>query len=135
MIGHTKCAAGLAGLINASFALYHKVLPPTIGIETPNPKLDLHEGPFRLCTQTQPWLHPHADRPRRAGVSAFGFGGTNFHAVLEAYDRNVVAQPESTVTDWPAELLVWQAERPAPSSSHSSIIWPRRSIRRATLSP
>ena len=112
MIGHTKCAAGLAGLINASLALYHKVLPPTIGVEAPNPKLDLHEGPFRLCTQTQPWLHPHSDRPRRAGVSAFGFGGTNFHAVLEGYDRNVVAQPESTVTEWPAELLVWQAEEP-----------------------
>ena len=112
MIGHTKCAAGLAGLINASLALYHKVLPPTIGVEAPNPKLDLDEGPLRLCTQSQPWLHPHADRPRRAGVSAFGFGGTNFHAVLEEYDRNVVAEPEPTVSDWPAELLVWQAEEP-----------------------
>jgi 3-oxoacyl-(acyl-carrier-protein) synthase len=54
MIGHTKCAAGLAGLINASLALYHKVLAPTIGIENPNPKLDLRDGPFRLCTQVQP---------------------------------------------------------------------------------
>ena len=52
MIGHTKCAAGLAGLINASLALYHQVLPPTIGVETPNPKLDLREGPLRLCTQS-----------------------------------------------------------------------------------
>ncbi|HKI18533.1 MAG TPA: beta-ketoacyl synthase N-terminal-like domain-containing protein, partial [Isosphaeraceae bacterium] len=112
LIGHTKCAAGLAGLINACLSLYHKVLPPTIGIETPNPKLDLHDGPFRLCTQTQPWLHSHPDRPRRAGVSAFGFGGTNFHAVLEAYDRNLVALPESTLRDWPVELLVWQAEEP-----------------------
>jgi len=112
LIGHTKCAAGLAGLINASLTLYHKVLPPTIGIETPNPKLDLHDGPFRLCTQSQPWLHRHPDQPRRAGVSAFGFGGTNFHAVLEAYDRNLVAEPESTLRDWPVELLVWQAEEP-----------------------
>jgi acyl transferase domain-containing protein/NAD(P)H-dependent flavin oxidoreductase YrpB (nitropropane dioxygenase family) len=112
LIGHTKCAAGLAGLINASLALYHKVLPPTIGVETPNPKLDLHDGPLRLCGETQPWLHPHADRPRRAGVSAFGFGGTNFHAVLEAYDRSLVGQPESSMNDWPAELLVWQADEP-----------------------
>jgi len=112
LIGHTKCAAGLAGLINASLSLYHEVLPPTIGIETPNPKLNLHDGPFRLCSQPQPWLHPHPDRPRRAGVSAFGFGGTNFHAVLEAYDRNLIARPESTVRDWPVELLVWQAEEP-----------------------
>jgi acyl transferase domain-containing protein/NAD(P)H-dependent flavin oxidoreductase YrpB (nitropropane dioxygenase family) len=109
-IGHTKCAAGLAGLINASLSLYHKVVPPTIGIETPNPKLDLQDGPFRLCTQAQPWLHPHHDRPRRAGVSAFGFGGTNFHAVLEEYDHNLAAGPESTLGHWPVELLVWRAE-------------------------
>ncbi len=112
MIGHTKCAAGLAGLINASLTLYHKVLPPTIGIDTPNPKLDLRDGPFRLCTQTQPWLHSNPDRPRRAGVSAFGFGGTNFHAVLEAYDRSVVPAPASTLRDWPVDLFVWRSETP-----------------------
>jgi acyl transferase domain-containing protein/NAD(P)H-dependent flavin oxidoreductase YrpB (nitropropane dioxygenase family) len=112
-IGHTKCAAGLAGLINASLGLYHKVLPPTIGVETPNPKLDLRNGPFRLCDQTQPWLHRHADRPRRAGVSAFGFGGTNFHAVLEAYEHNLGASPESTLRHWPAELFIWRAEEPS----------------------
>ncbi len=109
-IGHTKCAAGLAGLINASLTLFHKVVPPTIGIGTPNPKLDLRDGPFRLCTEAQPWLHTHLDRPRRAGVSAFGFGGTNFHAVLEAYDRNVATGPSACFRDWPAELLVWRAE-------------------------
>ena len=109
-IGHTKCAAGLAGLINASLTLFHKVVPPTIGIETPNPKLDLRDGPFRLCTEAQPWLHAHPDRPRRAGVSAFGFGGTNFHAVLEAYDHNVATGPSACFRDWPAELLVWRAE-------------------------
>jgi acyl transferase domain-containing protein/NAD(P)H-dependent flavin oxidoreductase YrpB (nitropropane dioxygenase family) len=113
LIGHTKCAAGLAGLINASLALYHKVLPPTIGIETPNPKLDRQAGPFRLCTQAQPWLHADAASPRRAGVSAFGFGGTNFHAVLEAYEGNLAPQPAATVRDWPIELLVWQAETPS----------------------
>ena len=66
-IGHTKCAAGLAGLINASLTLYHKVLPPTIGIETPNPKLDLRDGPFRLCTEARPWLHSarRSAAPRR----------------------------------------------------------------------
>jgi acyl transferase domain-containing protein/NAD(P)H-dependent flavin oxidoreductase YrpB (nitropropane dioxygenase family) len=111
-IGHTKCAAGLAGLINASLSLYHNVLPPTIGIENPNPKLDLSEGPFRLCTEAQPWLHSDSDQPHRAGVSAFGFGGTNFHAVLEAYDRNVATVASACFRDWPAELLVWRAESP-----------------------
>ena len=109
-IGHTKCAAGLAGLINASLSLYHKVLPPTIGIETPNSKLDLQGGPFRLCTEAQPWLLSQAEEPRKAGVSAFGFGGTNFHAVLEAYDRNVADVPGATFRDWPAELFLWRAE-------------------------
>ena len=124
-IGHTKCAAGLAGLINASLSLYHNVLPPTIGIETPNPKLDLRDGPFRLCTEAQPWLHADPDRPRRAGVSAFGFGGTNFHAVLEAYDQNVASGPSACFRDWPAELLVWRAES-APSA--------RRAARASSLS-
>ncbi len=109
-IGHTKCAAGLAGLINASLTLFHKVLPPTIGIEAPNPNLDLRDGPFRLCTEAQPWLHAHAQEPRRAGVSAFGFGGTNFHAVLEAYDQNVAAPTSAGFRDWPAELFLWRAE-------------------------
>jgi acyl transferase domain-containing protein/NAD(P)H-dependent flavin oxidoreductase YrpB (nitropropane dioxygenase family)/NAD(P)-dependent dehydrogenase (short-subunit alcohol dehydrogenase family) len=112
LIGHTKCAAGLAGLINASLALYHNVLPPTIGIESPNPKLEQPDTPFRLCTQAQPWLHAHSERPRRAGVSAFGFGGTNFHAVLEAYEGNVTSEADSPFRDWPLELLVWQAEEP-----------------------
>ncbi len=113
LIGHTKCAAGLAGLINASLALYHKVLPPTIGIESPNSKLDLRDGPFRLCTQTQPWLHSYHDHPRRAGVSAFGFGGTNFHAVLEAYDGNTGPGPASAMPEWPMELMVWEADQPS----------------------
>jgi acyl transferase domain-containing protein/NAD(P)H-dependent flavin oxidoreductase YrpB (nitropropane dioxygenase family)/acyl carrier protein len=112
LIGHTKCAAGLAGLINASLSLHHKVLPPTIGIETPNPKLDLRDGPFRLCTQAEPWLHPDDGLPRRAGVSAFGFGGTNFHAVLEEYRGNTTPAPASALPDWPSELMVFEADRP-----------------------
>ena len=108
-IGHTKCAAGLAGLINATLALRHRTLPPTIGITAPNPRLDLARGPFRLSVEAQPWLHADADHPRRAGVSAFGFGGTNFHAVLEAYERDPVATPFAPTRDWPVELLAWSA--------------------------
>ncbi len=113
MIGHTKCAAGLAGLINASMALYQKVKPPTIGIETPNPKLDLRDGPFRLGPKAEPWLHSGSETPRRAGVSAFGFGGTNFHAVLEEYRGNTTPPPASGLADWPSELFVLDAEKPA----------------------
>ena len=110
MIGHTKCAAGLAGLLNASLALYHKVLPPTIGVQTPTAKLDLDGGPFRLRDQAAPWLTSDPASPRRAGVSAFGFGGANFHAVLEEYRSNLTPPPVATLTDWPAELYVWRGE-------------------------
>jgi len=104
MIGHTKCAAGLAGLINASLALHHGVIPPTIGVEAINPRADLADGPFRVSTEAHPWLEAGPGHPRRAAVSAFGFGGTNFHAVLEAHDRG-----PSPARDWPSELFAWRA--------------------------
>ncbi len=111
-IGHTKCAAGLAGLINAALSLYHQVLPPTIGVTRPNPRADLATSPFHLSTAMRPWLHDDPQKPRRAGVSAFGFGGTNFHAVLEAYDRDPLPKP-APLREWPAELFVWRAPSPA----------------------
>src|SRR5688572_5353396 len=83
-IGHTKAAAGAAGLFKAVMALHHKVLPPGIKIDAPNPKLDLEHSPFYLNTRARPWIRGSA-HPRRASVSAFGFGGSNFHATLEEY--------------------------------------------------
>ena len=93
MIGHTKAAAGAAGLIKAVMALHHKVLPPTIKVETPNEAVAPGETPFYVNTEKRPWL-PDGDHPRRAGVSAFGFGGSNFHCVVEEYDS------EATSADW-----------------------------------
>lgn len=84
-IGHTKAAAGAASLIKAALALHHKVLPATIKISRPNPKLGIEASPFYLNTQTRPWIRNAPDVPRRAGVSSFGFGGANFHLVLEEY--------------------------------------------------
>ncbi|MEA5594305.1 beta-ketoacyl synthase N-terminal-like domain-containing protein [Rivularia sp. UHCC 0363] len=83
-IGHTKAAAGAASLIKTALALHHKVLPPTINVTKPNPKLEIESSPFYLNTQTRPWLQV-GETPRRAGVSSFGFGGTNYHVVLEEY--------------------------------------------------
>ncbi len=85
-IGHTKAAAGAASLIKAALALHHKVLPPTINISKPHPKLNIETSPFYLNTETRPWVS-HPTQPRRAGVSAFGFGGTNYHVVLEEYEH------------------------------------------------
>ncbi|MFQ4140979.1 SDR family NAD(P)-dependent oxidoreductase [Chlorogloeopsis sp. ULAP02] len=84
-IGHTKAAAGAASLIKTALALHHKVLPPTINVTKPHPKLDLENSPLYLNTETRPWIRPEAETPRRAGVSSFGFGGTNYHVVLEEY--------------------------------------------------
>ncbi|MFQ5430628.1 MAG: beta-ketoacyl synthase N-terminal-like domain-containing protein, partial [Phycisphaerae bacterium] len=89
-IGHTKAAAGVAGLIKAALAIYHKALPPSIKVTRPNPKLEITESPFYLSTELRPWL-PRSGRPRRAGVSAFGFGGSNYHAVLEEHDATLPA--------------------------------------------
>ncbi|MDX1992332.1 MAG: beta-ketoacyl synthase N-terminal-like domain-containing protein [bacterium] len=84
-IGHTKGAAGVAGVIKAALALHQQVLPPTINVENPNPKLGLAESPLYLNTEARPWIMADPNTPRRAGVSSFGFGGTNYHFVLEEH--------------------------------------------------
>jgi acyl transferase domain-containing protein/NAD(P)-dependent dehydrogenase (short-subunit alcohol dehydrogenase family) len=83
-IGHTKAAAGSAGMIKTALALYHKVMPPTLKADEPDPKLNIENSRLYLNTTKQPWL-TQGKTPRRAGVSAFGFGGSNFHVVLEEY--------------------------------------------------
>ncbi|HSD76495.1 MAG TPA: beta-ketoacyl synthase N-terminal-like domain-containing protein, partial [Solirubrobacteraceae bacterium] len=83
-IGHLKGAAGAAGLLKATLALHHKVLPPSLHFDRPNPNLDWSASPFTVNTELRDWT-PHDGEPRVAGVSAFGFGGTNFHAVLEEH--------------------------------------------------
>jgi acyl transferase domain-containing protein/acyl carrier protein len=85
-IGHTKAAAGVAGLIKAILALHHKILPPTIHVNNPSPKFHMETSPLYLNTEARPWLKVQGSEPRRAGVSAFGFGGTNFHLVLEEHE-------------------------------------------------
>ncbi|KAA0578807.1 SDR family oxidoreductase [Azospirillum sp. B21] len=82
-IGHTKAAAGSAGLLKAALALHQKVLPPTIKVERPDSRLNLESSPFYLNTRARPWVK--ADGPRRASVSSFGFGGSNYHVALEEY--------------------------------------------------
>ncbi len=106
MIGHSKCAAGLAGLVKTAMALHHKVLPPTL-VEKPNPRANWTDGPLFLNSQTRPWVHG-AEHPRTAGVSAFGFGGTNFHAVLEEYRGDYLDRTNSGMRSWPVELLLFR---------------------------
>ncbi len=83
-IGHLKGAAGAAGLLKTALALRDKVLPPSVHCEHPSPDIDFAHSPLYVNTELKPWNVP-SDTPRRAGVSAFGFGGTNFHLVLEEH--------------------------------------------------
>ncbi|HSH96610.1 MAG TPA: SDR family NAD(P)-dependent oxidoreductase [Roseimicrobium sp.] len=81
-IGHTKAASGMAALIKAAMALYGKVLPPTIKVTEPLDVAAPGKSPFYVNTVKRPWVK-NPSYPRRAAVSSFGFGGSNFHCVLE----------------------------------------------------
>ena len=108
-IGHTKAAAGAAGLIKAVLALQHSTLPSTLKVERPNPALGLAETPFYINAQTRPWVRT-GDRPRRASVSSFGFGGSNFHVTLEEYRGE---QRAKRLRILPTELVVLSASSEA----------------------
>jgi acyl transferase domain-containing protein/NAD(P)-dependent dehydrogenase (short-subunit alcohol dehydrogenase family) len=116
-IGHTKAAAGAAGIIKAILALQHRVLPPTIKVSQPPAALLAADSPFYVNTEARPWLKPDG-YPRRVGVSAFGFGGSNFHCVLEESpqrfdapdwdgDVQIVALSASSPTQLSGDLQTW----------------------------
>jgi len=109
MLGHLMPAAGMAGLIKMALALYHKVLPPTLHVEEPNPALELDKSPFYLNTESRPWMQPEPEMPRRAGVNAFGFGGINAHAILEEYPAASEVVAQSRRLSWDAEVFILSA--------------------------
>ena len=131
-IAHTKAAAGVASLIKVSLALYHKVLPATIHVNIPNPKLEIENSPFYLNTEIRPWVKP-AKHARRGGVSSFGFGGTNFHVALEeseseqtgAYRLNSTSKVVLLSAPTPEELLTgcqgWSEKLKSPQAKQEFI--------------
>ncbi len=108
MIGHTKTCAGLASLVKTALALHHRVLPPTLNVEKPNEKVDFRHSPFYVNTETRPWFDELGEHPRRAGVSAFGFGGTNFHVVMEEYDGPAENRRDTDLSPRATEVFVWK---------------------------
>lgn len=105
-IGHTKGAAGTASVMKLALALHHKVLPPTINVEKPNSGVDFDSAPFYVNAKLRPWIRDPRRGVRRAAASAMGFGGTNFHMVLEEYgsERSAVRNLHRT-----ARAYVWHA--------------------------
>ncbi|MGD2085539.1 MAG: amino acid adenylation domain-containing protein [Candidatus Aminicenantes bacterium] len=82
-IGHLDMAAGIAGFIKTVLALNHRLIPPSLHFESPNPEIKVENSPFVVNTQLTQWKAN--EYPRRAGVSAFGIGGTNAHVILEEF--------------------------------------------------
>ena len=99
-IGHTKAAAGAASLVKTVMALSRKAYPPTIKVDLPAPALA--GSPFYPNRELRPWVRAK-DHPRRAAVSSFGFGGSNFHMTLEEYSGPQAVQPERALS---AELFM-----------------------------
>ena len=96
-IGHLEAAAGIAGLIKTVLALGHGEIPPHLNLHRLNPLIRIAETPLAIPTALEPWPQPLTQRPRRAAVSSFGFGGTNAHVILEqAVDQPQMQPPVAT---------------------------------------
>ncbi|HJR08153.1 MAG TPA: amino acid adenylation domain-containing protein [Pyrinomonadaceae bacterium] len=84
-LGHLDAGAGIAGLIKTVLALKHRMIPPSLHFEQPNPQVNLEDSPFYVNRMLREWITEGL--PRRAGVSSFGIGGTNAHVILEESPR------------------------------------------------
>ena len=113
-LGHTQAAAGVAGVIKTVQAMRHGALPRTLHADPPTPHVDWSSGRVELLTEPRPW--PATDRPRRAGVSAFGIGGTNAHVILEeapGTDTGTEAAPQDRAPVPPVPWLLSAADESA----------------------
>jgi acyl transferase domain-containing protein/acyl carrier protein len=105
-IGHLDAAAGVTGLIKTALALQHKLIPPSLNFEQPNPEIDFANSPFYVNTKLTQWNA--TSTPRRAGVSSLGIGGTNAHVVLEEAPIQVKSQESKVKRKY--QLLVLSAK-------------------------
>jgi len=104
-VGHLDAAAGVAGLIKAVLSLRHQRLVPTVHFTAPSPEIAFATSPFRVQGEVSPW--PRNGAPRRAGVSAFGFGGTNAHVIVQEAPEPAAGGPSRG-----SQLVVLSARSP-----------------------
>ncbi|MBY9000496.1 MAG: SDR family NAD(P)-dependent oxidoreductase, partial [Candidatus Heimdallarchaeota archaeon] len=88
-IGHLKSAAGIASIIKTALSLHNHILPPSINVVTLNTKINWKDIPVQINTEVEEWKVKN-NEVRRAGISAFGFGGTNYHSIIEEYDKDKI---------------------------------------------
>ncbi|MBN3518769.1 amino acid adenylation domain-containing protein [Algoriphagus lutimaris] len=124
-VGHLTAAAGIAGFIKTVYALHERTLPASLGFVKPNPEIKFEGSPFYVNNETKSWA---SDTKRIAGVSSFGFGGTNVHVILEEADpeQKVIApkeneepnlfvfsaKSESSVKDYAKKMHAYVQENP-----------------------
>jgi len=105
-IGHLEAAAGITGVMKVVLALQHEEIPPHLHFHRPTPHLDWDAASLRVPTEPVPWKR--GSRPRLAGVSSFGFSGTNAHVILE--EAPSAAEPEPSQWERPRHLLALSAK-------------------------
>ncbi|HOF64619.1 MAG TPA: beta-ketoacyl synthase N-terminal-like domain-containing protein, partial [Dermatophilaceae bacterium] len=135
-IGHLKASAGTAGLFKMVKSLHEKVLAPSLNFVTPNPNVDWDTSPCRVNTTLRPWDTP-ASGIRRGGVSAFGFGGTNFHVVVEEHipGRHKPRPKVFASAEVPGSSSTYAASAPAAQSASATayVDAPRKTPLRGAL--
>ncbi len=126
MIGHLLTGAGAASMIKTLLALEHKVLPPSLHFHRAPAKSSLHDSPFRVQTDADPWPRRDPDTPRRAAVSAFGFGGINSHLLFEEWAPEIkkgiskTDDLQSSAVSVPSDIPLHADDGPVSKVHHQS---------------
>ncbi|KAJ3499830.1 hypothetical protein NLG97_g19 [Lecanicillium saksenae] len=102
-IGHLEGASGVAGILKATMSLQHKVIPPNMHFNTPNPEIDFQARKLHIPTETLNWRRKHKNIPLRASINSFGYGGTNAHAILEEYTESPQRKSETALCEATAD--------------------------------
>jgi acyl transferase domain-containing protein/acyl carrier protein/ubiquinone/menaquinone biosynthesis C-methylase UbiE len=124
-IGHLEAAAGIAGVIKVLLMMRHQQIPPTLNIKTLNPVIHFENSPFVVATQLQDWHSRTTDLPLRAGISSFGFGGVNSHALIESFSHqaNSSEKKSKNLNVWTRRLnFLFSKNHSTPSKNHFFIL-------------